>query len=278
MRLLKSIGWIVSKLLPDKAAKHYVYPLLIRRPLAPYNPCRFFESYYRALQDQEFSDRMTIGPECKPLLAKYHYNAVENSILEYLASKPPVHKPVSLLDAGTGTGHWIDFYRELFSPEKVVGVEISEVCAERLVRKYEGCPNVHIISGDISDPTFHLGQRFDLISAVGVFFHIVEDERWKRALRNLADHLNDDGIIIASGQFGWITQNVQFHATDEFLSYKDSVNAASPTLLVNKRVRSLALWKKCTREAGLRIVALKRTRQRKAILTPENNVLILSRK
>lgn len=80
------------------------------------------------------------------------------------------------------------------------------------------------------------------------------------------------------GLFGLITQNVQFHATDDFESIEQLSNEmADGEILVNKRVRSLRFWKRAAKKNGLRYRKLIRTNCINSVLTPQNNVLVLSR-
>lgn len=166
----------------------------------------------------------------------------------------------------------------MFRASSVVGVEISKPCIDMLNIKYKEVENVCITDTDISSPNLSMSQKFDIINAIGVMFHLVDDTLWKQAVQNFANHLTDRGIIVIGGQFGLVTRNVQFHNTDEFSTMDECKKAKSDKILVDKRIRSLRFWKQCTEEAGLRIDHVQRTRQWKGIRTPENNILILSHK
>jgi hypothetical protein len=272
----RAVG-VVSAVLPDRFYRHYVAPLLIRRTQTPYDAKRFFESYHRALGTDDISDRQTISPSIDEALSRYHYNAVENSIIQYLAAHRPVPRP-AVLDVGSGAGHWIDFYRDVFGAASVVGVEISGPDAAMLRRRYHGAGAVRIVEDDVAEPGFDLGERFDIVNAIGVMFHIVDDERWTRAVRNLATQLTEGGVLIVGGQFGRITRNVQFHDVDDYASFEELRAARSPSLLVNKRIRSRRRWEQAARAAGLEILGLERTQRHRDVFTVENNVLVLGRR
>jgi SAM-dependent methyltransferase len=261
----------LRRLLGPKFFKHYVSPRRIGRAARPYNAKQFLESWHRDSREN-LADADTIAPGRGALATRYHYNAVEAAIIEYLASRSSL-RWVSVLDIGSGAGHWIDFFRTL-GAKKVVGVEISDAAVGALEQKFgEG---VEIAQGDVSSLGFALGREFDVISAIGVMFHIVEDAAWERALVNLARHLAPEGVLIASGQFGLLTENVQFHRTDEFASW-DEFRAERRADLVNKRIRSLHRWRGAARRAGLRVDSVKRTRSSPFLETPENNLLMLTR-
>lgn len=270
-RLRRSLHRVVGR----KFVKHYVAPRRMSEGQRPYDAKAFFESWHRATGD--LSDAATIAAGKSPLESKYHYNAVENSIIECLARRA-LPRPLTVLDIGTGAGHWIDFYSEVFRAERIVGVEISSPAAGVLREKYHA-DGVEIVEGDVSLPDFELGERFGIVNAVGVMFHIIDDERWTTAVRNLTKHLQPDGVLVVGGQFGLVTQNVQFHRTDSFRSWEEFRGAAGGgATLVNKRIRSLRRWRECARAAGLEIECLKRTRGDRDIQTPENNILVLAGK
>jgi SAM-dependent methyltransferase len=261
----------LRRLLGPKFFKHYVSPRRVGREARPYNAKQFFESWHRA-SGETLGDADTIAAGRSALATRYHYNAVETAIIEYLASRPSLPW-ASVLDIGSGAGHWIDFFRTLGASE-VVGVEISDAAVGALEKKFgEG---VEIAQGDVSSPGFTLEREFDVISAIGVMFHIVEDAAWEQALVNLARHLAPTGVLIVSGQFGLLTENVQFHRTDEFASW-DEFRAERRAELVNKRIRSLYRWRGAARRAGLRVDSVRRTRSSPFLETPENNLLMLTR-
>ena len=185
-----------------------------------------------------------------------------------------------LLDLGSGTGHWIDFFREVLLVTEVVGVEITERMAEHLRTKYIGDANVKILETDIAAPELSLnaiGGPVDYISAIGIMFHIVDDARWLLSLKKLADLLKPEGLMFVGGDFGTETKNVQYNKTDEFASWTEyrEIEAMENEVKVNKRVRSLAAWQEAANQAGLSIVDLVRSDVEHVIRTPENDLLVL---
>jgi hypothetical protein len=278
-RRLAFLKWMMEKNLlrfvPWRFLRQVVYPLTVRGPKKPYEAARFFDSYYRMVGEDEFSDRITLGPTMPPLHARYHYNLIENSIIQSLHHRSLPERPV-VLDLGSGAGHWIDFYRNTFDASHVVGLEISAACAASLRAKYGDREEVTIVEGDIADDAFALDRTFDLINAVGVMFHIVDDEMWERTLVKFRKALIPDGFIVVGGQFGWFTRNVQFHATDDFDKMEDLIGKSERgDVSINKRTRSYRRWKRAAGRAGLRVARLIRTRNVNEMITAENNILLL---
>lgn len=248
----------------------------------------FQQSFFVAntASDGHSEDWMTIGPvACEPEV-RFHYNATENSIIGLLAKLhpfPPMRKVWSsmqsraawrVLDIGSATGHWIDFYRDVYRAAHITGVELTPRMATYLRQKYNG--TVDIIEADIADQPPAI-EPVEIISAIGVMFHITDDDRWQKAIRNLASVLKPGGLMLVGGEFGTETKDVQFHKTDQFASWTEHDTTAGPPKLVNKRVRSLEAWSSAASTHGLTIVDLVRTAIPAEVRTPENNLLVLRR-
>jgi SAM-dependent methyltransferase len=217
-----------------------------------------------------------IWPDFDPLFARHHYVSVESGIIEYFAANRLPTRP-RVLDIGSGAGHWIDFFLDHFDASRVVGVDFAEPCAVRLRAKYGGEPRVEVVEDDVSRSGFELAERFDVIVAIGVMFHVVDDATWARAIDNLSSHLMEGGAAVFGGAFGIRTRDADFAPLDEFGSWEEFLAARARAPLVRKRVRSFMRWRKAARRAGLRIHRLHRTRRSRAIPAPENNLLFLRR-
>jgi SAM-dependent methyltransferase len=260
----------------------------------PHDEAKFFESFYRVSIEGEPTDRMTIGGITEAE-TRFHYNATENSILSAFSRLEPLptmamgrawsemrrRRQLRLLDVGSGTGHWIDFFRDVLLVTQAVGIEITQSMAEFLERKYAADSNVLVLRDDVASEAFNaarIGAPVDYVSAIGVMFHIVDDARWRQAVRHLALVLKPGGIMFVGGDFGPKTRNVQFHRQDEFDNWKSTVvSAPVEQVQVNKRVRSLSDWQAAANNAGLVLVDLVRSDRDESFTTPENDVLVLRR-
>ncbi len=259
-----------------------------------YDEATFFDSFYKSSARHEVSDRITIGNDFSLVESRFHYNSVENSILQALSRRtPPAHgstvtaseaiarrRKYRLLDIGSATGHWIDFFRDVLLVAEAEAVEITDFMADHLRAKYPGDAGVRVHKADIAAEDFEigtLGAPVDFISAIGVMFHIVDDAKWLVALKTLAAMLKPSGIMFIGGDFGAVTRNAQFHKVDKFESWRDYSKAevAESEIRVNKRVRSLTAWQEAATAAGLSIVDVVRSNLEPAISTPENDVLVL---
>ena len=109
-----------------------------------FDAASFFDSYYRATSSNAPSDAETIGTVTEPE-ARFHYNAIENSIIRALVRRQPFDRAApavwrfaqrrrrwSVLDVGSGAGHWIEFYRSTYHASRVLGIELVPRLVEHL--------------------------------------------------------------------------------------------------------------------------------------------------
>lgn len=265
------------KLFSYKFHKHFIKPFLIRQPTEDYNAKEFFSSYHENKLKDSSGDAVTISEHASNLETLFHYNAVENSIAKYFI-KYGTPTNFDFLDLGSGTGHWIDFYHKNFELNTVRSIEISKPAVELLNEKFSSSiADFKAIEADFSAPGFTLNQQFDVINAVGVLFHIVNDEQWQQAMTNLSNLLKPNGVIVAGGEFGLVTRNVQFHTNDSYENNKKNSIKTAKRVLVNKRIRSFLKWKSAAEKADLQVVEKFATQQFKLVNSPENHIMVFQK-
>lgn len=103
-----------------------------------------------------------------------------------------VGAPARVLDVGSGTGIWIDFWRSRGARE-IHGVDLTAVAVERLRERY---PEHRFVRADIADEDAPLPAGVDAVSALSVLLHITDEGRFERALRNLAAALAPGGALV----------------------------------------------------------------------------------
>ena len=114
-----------------------------------------------------------------------------------------------------------------------------------------------------------LGDRFDIVNAVDVLFHVVDDKRWRRAVENLGHHLAPGGLLMIVEYVAPISYDAGLRPPDA----ERGEPVADEVVMVTKRPRSLRQWKTCGREAGLTLVHTRPLRQSRTIATPSNRLL-----
>lgn len=105
-------------------------------------------------------------------------------------------RDVSVLDVGSGTGFWLNMWKSVGVP-KVVGSDLTHFAATNLRKEN---PGVEILELDIadSDAVGRITERFDLISAFDVLFHITKEANFTRAISNIASLLRPGGYFLFS--------------------------------------------------------------------------------
>ncbi len=232
----------------------------VRRIGSNYNPDEWWDaSFYTS----GVSDQNTIAPQKDLFATKYHYASVEMPILRHLRSRMFPVGQSRVLDIGSGSGHWIDFYSSLGARE-IVGMDVSATSCNHLKEKYGAHSRVAVRHGKAADVIPGIDGEFDIVNAIGVMFHIVDDREWERTIHAAGAALRKGGIFIVGGHFGYLDGlNVQI----------DREGA------INKRLRGRWHWKRQLGKAGFREFRLYANRAYLWIQDslPENNILVATK-
>jgi SAM-dependent methyltransferase len=111
-----------------------------------------------------------------------------------LAGRPELRA----LDIGSGTGFYVERWHEL-GVREVTGSDLTTVAIEQLRRRF---PTDRFERFDVGGEELPFAAgNFDAISALDVLFHIVDDERFARAIRNLHTLLVPGGTFVFSDNF-----------------------------------------------------------------------------
>jgi SAM-dependent methyltransferase len=99
-----------------------------------------------------------------------------------------------VLDVGCGTGFFTAYY--LARGALVTGVDIAPTSIERLRVRH---PEARFLLADVSEAT--LEERYDVVNAFDVLYHLTDESRWRRALDTLALAVAPGGLLLATDTF-----------------------------------------------------------------------------
>lgn len=102
-------------------------------------------------------------------------------------------------------------------------------------------------------------DKFDVVCAVGVMFHIVDDHKWEDLVERIASSIVPGGLLIVGGYFGLV----------------DGLNVQVINGEVNKRLRSWRRWRGLLKKNGFERIVLRKNNAylRLKWLTPESNII-----
>lgn len=102
-----------------------------------------------------------------------------------------------VLDVGSGTGFYIEQWKRL-GAKSITGCDITSVAVERLRQRHA---EIDFELFDIGSTSLKFPNPFDIVSAMAVLFHIVDDQRYQQALHNLYRLLRPGGYMLYSDNF-----------------------------------------------------------------------------
>jgi SAM-dependent methyltransferase len=154
----------------------------------PYDP----KAYWARLHED--GSLRSVGQSSLPVaLNEWLYRIGRRNVVRFVRRHglfdPP---PQRVFDAGSGTGYWVALWGALGATE-IDGCDLVESAVDRLRATFPGQFTV----GDIAEagviPDDH---RYDLVTAFNVLLHILDDERFEAAVRNLAGAVAPGGSIL----------------------------------------------------------------------------------
>ncbi len=102
-----------------------------------------------------------------------------------------------VLDLGPGIGFWLRWYHDQGAAH-VAGLEIAEPAVTKLRATF---PHAMIWQGSLAE-RWPFEDRFDLINAFDVFYHVVDDIDFAAGVAEVARHLVPGGCLVLSDWLG----------------------------------------------------------------------------
>ncbi len=161
-----------------------------------FNPDAYWEDRLHTISGLEGVGFKKLGPAFN----KWAYKVRKKVFMKALQSMNLNFKQMNALDIGSGTGFYIQAWRELMVKE-ITGADISKTAVENLKQTFK---QQQFHQFDIGDPNFNKEaslQQFDIVSSMDVLFHIVDDARFEQAIANIASLVKNQGYFVYSDNF-----------------------------------------------------------------------------
>lgn len=161
------------------------------------------------------------------------YKIRENVFIRRVKAVGINFNKVTVLDIGSGTGFYIDRWKDL-GVKTIVGADIASAAIKELKQRY---PDKELYQLDIGDNVEIFKERkFNVVSAFDILFHIVDDKHYEKAIRNIYSMLKPGGFFIFSENF----------------LHRETVRET--TKVKYQVCRSLSVIKKILEDAGFKII------------------------
>lgn len=152
---------------------------------------------------------------------KWLYKARLRALSKFLQKHHINPYGARILDIGVGTGFYVDFWKKS-GVKYVTGLDITQKSISELTIKY---PQYTFIKEDISGEV-SFKEQFDIITAFDILFHIVDEEKFERTIRNIRKMAHDNTLILISDNFLKEYNSAAFHENDRTLDkYKQVLHA-----------------------------------------------------
>ena len=146
--------------------------------------------------------------------------------------------PRTLLEGAVGVGAYAPLWGKL-GVERWVGVDLSKSAVERLRHRFpDGMfAQVDLTAGDATLRAVLSGQRFDLVTAIDVLYHIVDELEFTRALDALVARMVPGGYLLLSDVFPERPTRVAAHVLRRPLArYEELLGKHGLTLVAREPV------------------------------------------
>lgn len=194
------------------------------------------QDYWDGLLERQLDESGVAYPGLAASFNRAMYAALRASTGRLLDEHGLRREPGRVLDIGSGTGIWIDFWKAAGAAH-LEGADLTEVSVQHLAAKY---PDVAFRRADIGGELPAEEGTFDLVSVMSVLLHIVDEERWRTAFANVQRLLRPGGHAV-------LIEPVVAHGWHGPPFGPES----------NSRARPLAAYRQAVADAGLELVEVR---------------------
>ncbi len=196
---------------PDDPAPDDPAPDAETPPPAGFDPAGYWEDRLRKRGDLRGTGQQSFDLRYN----RWLYRRQTDVVGQVVASLDVDPRELRILDVGSGTGAFIDFF-EAYRPAGLVGCDFTDTAVSLLRRRF---PSRRFHRWDVTQPPPDLGGPFDLITVMSVLFHVVDEERFASALDHLCSLLAPGGTLLLNDVLG--SRPARTHPHVRFRSWED---------------------------------------------------------
>lgn len=150
------------------------------------------ESYWGALHSRG-GDLRVVGYPTLPLAFNRElYANAARAVIRSLQRAGVSAVDGAVLDVGSGTGFWVEFWNAQ-GAATVAGADLVPAAVDWLRTRF---PKSEFVVADIVAGPPYPERTFDVVSAMDVLLHIVDEESFVRAVRALAAQVGPSGALV----------------------------------------------------------------------------------
>ncbi|MHB8672572.1 MAG: class I SAM-dependent methyltransferase [Candidatus Limnocylindrales bacterium] len=137
----------------------------------------------------------SVGQSALPVeLNVWLYRVLERNLRTFLRRHGLADPaPQRVFEVGAGTGYWTAFWHRLGAAQ-VDGCDLAASAVERLRARF---PDGTFVGGDIADAgVIPADASYDLVTVINVLLHILDEDRFTAAARNVAGAVAPGGHVL----------------------------------------------------------------------------------
>lgn len=146
------------------------------------------EEYWERLLSEQYSAAGVGYANLALAINLAMYGSLRTAVGRVLGDAPPGR----VLDVGSGTGIWVDFWRERGATD-IAGFDLTEAAVRNLRARF---PDLRFERADVAGDALPFAGPFDTVSAMSVLLHVTDDDRYARAIGNLAGVVAPGGRLV----------------------------------------------------------------------------------
>lgn len=128
---------------------------------------------------------------------RWLYRLREHVFAKHVAPLCQNSRDLDVIDVGSGTGFYVDLWMTS-GARSVTACDISPFAVQQLAAKYPTLKVCQLDIGNDLDNAAIRNEKFAIVSAFDVLFHIISDEKYQRAIANISALCAPGGYFVFS--------------------------------------------------------------------------------